>query len=112
MDIWLIGYPEHHLAEDEPVTPSRLRELGRRLHDHADEAADLVERLTAAGWTARADGRHVNLFHSDLETEREVRSQLRSLGINSLQLSVCEYGPGDVLDSEEIEECWEEERVR
>jgi hypothetical protein len=108
MDLWLVGNPEHYLAEDEPVTPSELRDLGRRLRDYADEAADLVGRLTAAGWTARADGRHVNLFHPTFETEREVEDHLRSLGIASLQLSINEYDPDDALDSEEVEERWEE----
>jgi len=112
MDLWLVGNPEHYLAEDEPVTPSQLRDLGRLLHDYADEAAELVEKLTAAGWTARAGGRHVNLFHASFETEREVEDHLRVLGIDSLQLSINEYDPDDVLDSEEIEERWEEERAR
>jgi hypothetical protein len=108
MDLWLVGNPEHYLAEDEPVTPSQLRDLGRLLHNHADEAAALVEKLTAADWAARAGGRHVNLFHPTFETEREVEDHLRVLGISSLQLSINEYDPDDVLDSEEIEERWEE----
>jgi hypothetical protein len=72
MDLWLVGNPEHYLGEDEPVTPSQLRDLGRLLHGYADEAAELVEKLTAAGWTARAGGRHVNLFNPAFESERQV----------------------------------------
>jgi hypothetical protein len=112
MDLWLVGNPEHYLTENQPVTPPELRDLGRRLHAHAAEAADLVEKLTAAGWTARADGRHVNLFHPTFETEREAKAQLRSLAIDSPLLNICEYDADDLFDSEEIEARWEEERTR
>jgi hypothetical protein len=99
------------MDENKPVTPSQLRALGRRLRDHAGEAAELVDKLTAAGWKAYADVRHVNLFHPTFETEREVEDHLRSLGINSVHLAIFEHGPDDLDDADEIEDLWEEKRV-
>jgi hypothetical protein len=95
------GGPKDTLEEGEPVTVPQLRELAVALHAYANEVADLVDKLTEAGWQAQGDGREVRLTHPSFRTERQVKKHLASLGIDSERLFVIDWGPDDAASEPE-----------
>jgi hypothetical protein len=95
LNIFLFGKPEQELAADGPVTPALLRALGESLKARMDEAADLVEKLTAAGWEVEMHLYDLGLYHPYITTAVQAEQQLLDLGIDPETVSIDEWPDED-----------------
>lgn len=98
LTIPLFGKPGQELAEGEEVTAVQLRELGRDLEARLEHAADLVDKLTAAGWEAQMTLYDVMLAHPYITTAVQAEEKLQDLGIESDRIYIDEWE-----DEEEFE---------
>lgn len=94
--LYLFGKPGQELNEGGEITPQDLRELAQNLKGRLDETADLIEKLTRAGWDAQMGLYDVMLHHPYLRTQTEAETQLLNLGIDPEHLCIDEW-----LDEEE-----------
>ena len=97
--MYLFGKPGQELDEGEEVTPQQLRALAEDLHGRLTEAADIVEKLTAAGWEAQMTLYDVSLAHPYITTAAQAEEKLLNLGIDPKLVAIDEWE-----DEEEIEE--------
>lgn len=100
----LFGKPGQELNEGGDVTPKELRELAEDLRERLTEAADIVEKLTGAGWEAQMGLYDIHLSHPYIGTAAHAEERLESLGIDPEKVFIEE------LEDEEQEEGeWEGE---
>jgi hypothetical protein len=95
----LFGKPGQELEEGEEVTDRQLRALGDDLRNRLHEAAEIVEKLTGAGWEAQMTLYDVMLSHPYVTTEAQARDKLEDLGIDPESVFIEEWN-----DEEEDEE--------
>lgn len=95
LNIMLFGKPGQELREGEDVTPEELRALGKDLHARLEQAADLVEKLTGAGWEAQMCLYDIMLSHPYLHTAAEAEGKLVDLGIDPEQVYIDEWPDED-----------------
>jgi hypothetical protein len=81
LSLYLFGKPGWMVGEGD-VTPQELRDLAQELHEHLRAAADVVEKLTGAGWAAQTTLYEILFSPPALGTKAAVEEQLRSLGID------------------------------
>src|SRR4051812_30222392 len=67
--LYLFGKPGVELREGEDVTPEELRALGDDLKERLTSAAEIVEKLTGAGWDAQMTLYDILLSHPYIDTE-------------------------------------------
>jgi hypothetical protein len=102
--ISLFGKPGQELDEGEAVTPQALRDLAEDLRARLTAAADLVEKLTAAGWEAEMHLYDIGLYHPYINTAVQAEQQLLDLGIPAEALSIDEWPDEEEdLDDEALE---------
>jgi hypothetical protein len=86
MGVWvnlhLFGKPGYELREGEDVTPEELRALADNMQARLREAADIVEKMTGAGWCAQMGLYDIFLSHPFMNTKVHVEEQLQNLGID------------------------------
>jgi hypothetical protein len=99
----LFGKPGWELNEGEEVTPEQLRALADDLHARLTEAADVLEKLTAAGWDAQMTLYDVFLSHTYITTAAQAEEKLLDLGIDPKLVAIDE-----LEDEEEVEDVDEE----
>lgn len=86
----LFGNPGQEMEPGPAVRGRHLRELATGLHDRLLGAADLVDKLGEAGWSAQL-GQNDVLFHrGDVRTREEAVAQLQALGIDPKELLIFE----------------------
>jgi hypothetical protein len=96
--------PAYELGEGSEVTGDQIRQLGQELSERLHGIADLVDKLTAAGWQSEVTLYDVMLGHPFLHTADEVRAQLDGLGIDPDRLNIDEFeDEEDELDMDEEE---------
>lgn len=100
----LFGKPGQELNEGGEVTGEQIRQLARDLSARLQEVADVLDKLTAAGWEAQVGLYDVLLSHPFLHTEVAARSQLDGLGIDPEQVFLDEFESEEEPESEEGEE--------
>jgi hypothetical protein len=108
VSIWLFGKPGHELNEGEPVTTEQLRALADELHERLHDTANIVEKLTGAGWEAHMALYDIHFSHPYLNTKTGVEEQFLSLGIDLDRVCIDEWEDEDDFIDEE-EEGWEDE---
>jgi hypothetical protein len=86
----LFGPPGRELEEGAAVGSGRLRELATELGDRLQRAADTLDRLTAAGWTARVAMYDLILSQPGVETQEEAARRLQALGVAPEDLMIIE----------------------
>ena len=97
----LFGKPGQELDEGEEVTAEQLRALGKDLAARLESAAEVLEKLTGAGWEAQMALYDITLSHAYVRTESEARIRLDELGIDPDELHIMEFedeeeeGPGE-----------------
>ncbi|HZY84936.1 MAG TPA: hypothetical protein VFE78_08900 [Gemmataceae bacterium] len=96
--MYLFGKPGQELDEGEEVTPRQLRALAESLHGRLTEAADIVEKLTAAGWDAQMTLYDISLSHPYINTAAQAEEKLLDLGIDPKLVCIDEWE-----DEEEME---------
>lgn len=104
--IHLFGKPAWHLDEGQPVPPEKLRLVGNDIKARCDEAADMVEKLTAAGWELALTLYSIDGYHPVHRREADIKAHLATLGIAENQLGI-----DDFLDEEDefLDEDYEDE---
>jgi hypothetical protein len=70
------------LEEGQPVRGQHLRELAGSLTERLGAAADLVDRLAAAGWSARVALCDVVFACAGVQTRVDAERRLRELGVD------------------------------
>lgn len=90
----LFGNPGHELEEGSAVRSQQLRELAEQLRQRLLQTADILDKLTAAGWSSHLGMYDVILTRRDCGTRDEAVRELRGLGLN----------PDDFLIIEDVEE--------
>ena len=99
--LWLFGKPGHELNEGEDVNAEQIRALAQVMKERLELAADIVEKLTGAGWEAQMGLYDVMLYNRFVRTEADVRTRLDGLGIDPDEVSIMEFEGED--DDEEFE---------
>jgi Domain of unknown function (DUF6891) len=89
--VHLFRKPGEELDEGEEVTAAQLRALGQDLQERLQEAADVVEKLTGAGWETQMALYDVVLSHPSVHTAAQAEAQLRGLGIDPECVAVEEW---------------------
>src|SRR5262245_60587769 len=77
----LFGLPGQELGEEVPGG-RQLRALGDELRERLHRAAEAVDRLTAAGWSARTGASDVLFQHASVHDPEEATRRLRELGLD------------------------------
>jgi hypothetical protein len=99
VNLWLFGKPGHELNEGEEVQADQIRALAQSMHERLVQAADIVEKLTGAGWEAQMGLYDVMLYNPYVRTEADVRIRLDDLGIDPDEVSILEF-EGDEEEDE------------
>ena len=97
LTLFLFGKPGQELPEGEEVTAQDLRTVGQSLKARLDEAADMVEKLTGAGWEVQMGLYDVFFSHPYIQTATQAEAKLQDLGIDPDHISIDEWE-----DEEEI----------
>ncbi len=77
----LFGPPGRELDEGSPIIGQQLRNLATELHERLHNAAETIDRLTAAGWSTRVAMYDVILTRPGIETKEEAERRLGELGV-------------------------------
>ncbi len=93
----LFGSPNRELEEGSAVKGQQLRNLAAELQERLHKAAEILDRLTAAGWSNRVAMYDVILSLPRVETKDEAVRRLTELGIAIEELIIIE----DVEEDEE-----------
>jgi hypothetical protein len=80
--LYLFGKLEEELGEGGVVTPQRLRALGDELRRRLRAAADVVGRLTWAGWEAEVGPYDLLLTRPGVTGATQAARLLRDLGVD------------------------------
>ncbi len=93
----LFGPPGRELEEGSDIKGVQLRKLATELHERLDKAAEMLERLHAAGWSARVAMYDVILTRLGVETKADAEHWLGELGLAAEEFLIIE----DVEEEEE-----------
>jgi hypothetical protein len=93
----LFGPPGRELEEGGDIKGVQLRKLATELHERLNKAAETLEKLHTAGWSARVAMYDVILTRLGVETKEEAERRLGELGLVVEDFIVLE----DVEDEEE-----------
>jgi hypothetical protein len=91
LTLHLFGKPGYEIEEGTEVTAQQLRDLGQSLQARLQEAADVLEKLTGAGWEAQMGLYDVFLSHPYMDTAAQVEEKLEALGIDPEKVSIDEW---------------------
>jgi len=100
----LFGKPGQEIPEGSEVTAQELRALGQDLQARLQEAADVVEKLTGAGWEAQMLLYDICLSHPYMQTAVQAEEKLHDLGINPESVIIDEWPDEDEEDFEDMED--------
>jgi hypothetical protein len=75
----LFGPPGRELEEGSDIKGVQLRKLAVELQERLGKAADMLEKLHAAGWSARVAMYDVILTRQGVETKTEAEGRLREI---------------------------------
>jgi hypothetical protein len=89
--LFLYGKPGQELDEGAEVTAEQLRALGQSLQARLDEAADLVEKLTGAGWEVQMGLYDLMFSHPYIDTAAQAEERLEALGIDPEKVFIDEW---------------------
>jgi hypothetical protein len=104
INLHLFGKPAHELdAEGETVEPAQVRQLADALHARLHAVADILEKLTGAGWEASMALYDVILWHPYIHSEADARGRIEDLGLNPDELDIWEDEEEEMEEMEEGE---------
>ena len=93
----LFGNPGQELEEGAAAKSQDLRRLGEALRERLAQAADMLDRLTAGGWSAQIAMYDLILSHPQVATREQAVQRLQSLGLDPEPFLIIE----DVEEEEE-----------
>jgi hypothetical protein len=91
LSVFLFGKPGQELNEGGPITAPELRDLAQHMHARLVAIAEIVEKLTNAGWEAQMGLYDINLYHPYVSTEAQAEEKLQDLGIDSDMIHIDEW---------------------
>jgi hypothetical protein len=94
----LFGPPGRELEEGSDVKGVQLRQLAAQLQERLNKAAESLEKLHAAGWSARVAMYDVILSRLGVETKEVAEHRLGELGLAVEEFIIIE----DVEEEEEV----------
>jgi hypothetical protein len=103
-NLWLFGKPGHELNEGGDVTGPEIRALAQCLSERLQRAAEIVEKMTGAGWDAQMGLYDVMLSHPYVRTEAEARTRLDDLGIDPDEVCLMELEDEEDFEDDEEQE--------
>lgn len=86
----LFGPPGRELEEGTTLTGRQLRQLATELQERLNKAADILEKLHAAGWSTRVAMYDVILTRPGVETQDEAVRRLGELGLAAEEFIIIE----------------------
>jgi hypothetical protein len=86
----LFGPPGRELEEGLDVNDVQLRNLASELHERLHKAAGILEKLHAAGWSARVAMYDVILTRLGVETKADAERYLGELGLAAEEFLIIE----------------------
>jgi hypothetical protein len=86
----LFGNPGHELEEGAAVRGQQLREMAAALQERLSRAADTLDKLAAAGWSASVAMHDVLLSRPDVHTAADAATRLREAGVDPEALMIVE----------------------
>src|SRR5579871_3623411 len=86
----LFGPPGRELEEGSDVKGLQLRKLGADLQERLGKAADMLEKLHDAGWSARVALYDVILARQGVQTKEEAEGRLRELSLSVEEFIIIE----------------------
>jgi hypothetical protein len=89
--LFLFGKPGQELEEGGEVTPEQLRGLSQELQARLEQAADTIEKLTAAGWDAQMLLYDIALSNEYVKTAVQAEEILLNLGIDPKSVCIDEW---------------------
>ena len=92
----LFGAPAHELTEEKRVSGRHLRALGDELRERLLKAANLLDKLEAAGWVAGIAMYEVTLTYDGVETREQAEQRLGAIGIDPVELMIIEEVEDDI----------------
>jgi hypothetical protein len=93
----LFAGPGRELEEGSELRPGQLRALAGALSDRLGQAAEVLEKLNAAGWTSRVALYDALLNRPGVETRLEVEQRFREAGVDPEKFVIIE----DVSEEEQ-----------
>jgi hypothetical protein len=93
----LFGPPGRELEEGAALKGPQLRQFAADLQERLNRTAAILDRLAAAGWSARVAMYDAILTRSGVETREEAERLLAELGLNVEEFIIIE----DVEEEEE-----------
>lgn len=94
----LFGSPGQELEEGTALHGKQLRDLAAELQGRLHQAADTLDQLRAAGWTATLALHDVLFTHPAVTTRAEAERALAALGLDANAFMIVEE-----LDEEDLE---------
>jgi hypothetical protein len=94
----LFGPPGRELEEGSDLKGAQLRLLAGELGERLQKAAEMLEKLHAAGWSARVAMYDVILTRLGVETKEDAERWLGELGLAAEEFLIIE----DVEEEEEV----------
>jgi hypothetical protein len=86
----LFGTPGQELGEGTAAKAKQLLDLSAEIRGRLEKAAQLLDQLETAGWTARVAVHDILFAHPQVQTEEEARRQLTGLGLDPEQFVIIE----------------------
>ncbi|SRR5581483_3405969 len=86
----LFGPPGRELDEGSDIKGVQLRKLATELHERLDKAAEMLEKLHAAGWSARVAMYDVIVTRLGVETKADAERWLGELGLAAEEFLIIE----------------------
>jgi hypothetical protein len=86
----LFGPPGREMEEGVVARSQQLRDLAASLHERLLAAADTLDKLAGAGWTARVAMYDLILSRHGVDTQEEAVAQLTALGIVPEEMLIIE----------------------
>src|SRR5262249_53950009 len=93
----LFGNAGHELEEGAALGGEQLRTLGGELRERLRQAAEALDKLQAAGWSATVAMYDALLAHAAVQTRAEAERRLRELDIDPAGLMIVEEVQEDEL---------------
>jgi len=93
----LFGPPGREMEEGTTLDGKQLRKLATELQERLQKTAAILDRLAAAGWTARVAMYDAILSQKGVETKEEAVRRLHVLGIAVDDLLIFEEPDEDEL---------------
>jgi hypothetical protein len=95
----LFGAAGQEVEEGQPVRGKQLRDLAESLGERLRAAADLVDRLSGAGWSARVSLCDVIFSSAAVQSRADAEHRLRDAGVDPELFVIFE----DVEEDEDLE---------